>query len=117
MFRCPFLMLAGILAVLSSGCARIIVHEGDGSVRVESRIGIVRLTTQPGRQPQMIQAEGLGIFIRDDAMSIGYFSSDLVMLPLNDCRIVVWVDENTPPELLEMITAKGESICLIGPGA
>ncbi len=39
------------------------------------------------------------------------------MLPLNDCRIVVWVDENTPPELLEMITAKGESICLIGPGA
>jgi hypothetical protein len=110
-------MLVGMLAVLSPGCTRIIVHEGDGNVRVDSGIGIIRLTTQPGRQPQMIQAEGMGIFIRDDAMSIGYFSSDLVMLPLNDCRIVVWVDENTTPELLEIISAQGESICLIGPGA
>ena len=117
MCRCSFLLLVGMLAVLSPGCTRIIVHEGDGSVRVESGIGIVRLTTQPGRQPQMIESDGIGIFIRDGAMSIGYFSSDLVMLPLNDCRIVVWVDENTPPELLEMIPAKGESICLIGPGA
>ena len=57
------------------------------------------------------------IAARDGAMSIGYFSSDLVMLPPNDCRIVVWVDENTTPELLEMISAQGESICMIGPGA
>ena len=117
MCRCPFLLLVGMLAVLSPGCARIVVHEGDGNVRVDSGIGIVRLTTQPGRQPQMIESEGMGILFRDGAMSIGYFSPDLVMLPPNDCRIVVWVDENTTPELLEMISAQGESICMIGPGA
>ncbi len=117
MGRCPFLMLVGMLAVVLPDCTRIIVHEGDGNVRVESGIGIVRLTTQPDRQPQIIESEGMGIFLRDDEMSIGYFRSDMVMLPPNDCRIVVWVDENTPPELLEMIPAQGESICLIGPGA
>lgn len=111
------LLLAGMLAALSTGCTRIVVHEGDGKVRTENGIGIVRLTTQPGRQPQIIQSQGLGIIARDGATTIGYFSSDMAVLPRDDCRIVIWLEEDTVPELLDEIMARGEAICPVGPGA
>ncbi len=110
-------LLAGVLAVVSAGCTRIVVHEGDGDVRIEDRFGIVRLTNQPGRQPQIIQTEGFGVISRDGSMTIGYFSSDMAVLPLNDCRIVVWLDEDTSLEMLSEITARGEQVCAIGSGA
>jgi len=108
--------LAGALLV-SAGCTRIVVHEGDGDVRIEDRFGVVRLTTQPGRQPQVIQTKGFGVNFRDGATTIGYFSSDMAVLPLEDCRIVVWLDEDTSLEILSEITARGEPVCAIGPGA
>lgn len=102
---------------LAAGCTRIVVREGDGEVRIEDGIGIVRLTTLPGRQPQIIQSDGLGLMLRDGAMTIGYFSADMALLPPDDCRIVVWLDETVPPELLNEILVPGEPICPIGPGA
>jgi hypothetical protein len=111
------LLLVGMLVALSAGCTRIVVHEGDGAVRIEDEIGFVRLTTRPGRQPQIIRSEGLGIISRDGAMTIGYFSSDMAVLPRDDCRIVVWLEKDTVPELLDEILARGEPICPVGPGA
>ena len=106
-----------VSAAISPGCTRLVVHEGDGDVRIESGIGIVQLESEPGRQPQIIQSEGLGVMLRDGGITFGYFSSDIALLPIDDCRIVVWLDENTSPELLLKVSEIGDSVCSLGPGA
>ena len=105
---------AGLLA---AGCTQITVHEADGQVRFEERLGFVQLHTQPGRAPQIIQARGLGVITHEDDVTIGYYDSDLTVLPTDDCRIIAWIDNDTSLEAIKEITALGDTVCLTGPGA
>lgn len=110
-------MAACLLALLVAGCTNTVIYEADGEVRVERGFGITRLTAQPGAQPQIIQSSGLGINSRDGALSIGYFSADTAVLPVDDCRIVVWLDNEPSPAALAQLKALGGSVCTLGPGA
>lgn len=95
----------------------MIIHQADGEVQVRNAAGVIGLTTHPGTQPQMIQTTGFGAISRDGGLTIGYFNADAALLPTGDCRIVVWLDENQPHEVVDKLKALGDSLCSVGPGA
>ena len=105
------------ISLLAAACTQVVVHESDGKVRVENGIGIVQLTTYPGRQPQVIQSQGLGLTVRDGAVTLGYFSADMAVLPIDDCRIVIWFDEDASPQSISAMIGEADGICTLGPGA
>ena len=80
---------AALWAVLS-GCTQVTIIGADGEVTMENGIGIIKLETHPGRLPQIIRSTGFGIVTLNGGVTIGYHSSDIAILPTDDCRIVVW---------------------------
>ena len=76
-----------------------------------------RIDTQPGRLPQIVRLEGLGLVSQNGAMTLGYASAEYAILPTGGCRIVVWLDKETvPPAFLDDLAGKDETLCLAGPG-
>ncbi len=86
-------------------------------MRVERGFGITWVTARPGRGPQIVQSSGLGIGAYDGSLSIGYFDLDAAVLPLDDCRIVVWLEANPSAAALAQLDALGGQVCTLGPGA
>ena len=107
----------GIFPILVAGCTRTVIYQADGEVQVQNRFGVTHLMTQPGTLPQIIQTDGLGISSREGALSIGYFSAEVAVLPIDDCRIVVWLDKDATSTVREELKALGDSVCVVGPGA
>lgn len=99
------------------GCTSIAVNNADGTVRTENGVGIIHVNTDPGRLPQIINLEGFGFVTQNGAITLGYAKSNYAVLPSDDCRVVVWLDEHSASnEMLEGLAAAGEDICLVGPG-
>lgn len=46
-------------------------------------------------------------------MTIGYHASDIALLPSDDCRIVVWLEEGQSLEAIQDIVAENDDICVI----
>ena len=96
-----------------SGCTQVTVVGADGEVTTDYGIGIIKLETHPNRRPQIIRSTGIGIISRDGGVTIGYHASDIAILPTDDCRIVVWLEEGQSPEILKQIAAQNDDVCVI----
>jgi len=106
-----------LLALGAGGCTRVTVQGGDGAVRSQSGFGVIRLDTRPGAVPQIVDVEGFGVVSQNGGLTIGYVRSNYAILPTDDCRVVVWIDRDTPPPaFLDGLAAKGDTVCLAGPG-
>jgi len=106
-----------VLLLLATGCARVTIYEGDGTISVDDRFGVIRISAEPGTKPMVVQTDGIGVISHGGAVTVGYHSSNQATLPADDCRIVVWLDEKTKPEDLDILTKLKEPVCRIGPGA
>ncbi len=95
------------------GCTQVTVVGADGEVTMENGVGIIKLETHPNRRPQIIRSTGFGIISSNGGVTIGYHTSDIVILPTDDCRIVVWLEEGQSLEILEQITAQSDDVCVI----
>ncbi len=106
-----------LLLLAATGCTRVTVRSGDGEVHTENGFGIIRLDTRPGKLPQIVDLEGFGLVSQNGGLTLGYARSNHAILPTGDCRIVVWLDRDTPPPaFLDELAAKGDTVCLAGPG-
>jgi len=103
----------GFLLLFLSACTRVVVHEGDGEVVVSQKWGFVDVTALTEKKPQIVEVEAFGLTTHAEGISLGYVSSDLVLLPMQDCRFVVWVDENTPVEAVKELAASHDDLCLV----
>ena len=101
------------LCAVVSGCTQITVIGADGEVTTEIGFGIAKIETDPGRLPQIVRSTGFGIISRDGGVTIGYHSAEIAILPTDDCRIVVWLEEGQSPETLKQITEQNEDVCVI----
>lgn len=95
------------------GCTQVTVVGADGEVTMENGVGIIKLETHPNRRPQIIRSTGFGIISSNGGVTIGYHTSDIAILPTDDCRIVVWLEEGQSLEILEQITAQSDDVCVI----
>ncbi|MDX1423413.1 MAG: hypothetical protein R3322_09755 [Kiloniellales bacterium] len=104
------------LSAVLLGCTQITVVGADGEVTTENGVGIVKLEAHPNRQPQIIRSTGFGIVSHDGRLTIGYHASDIALLPSDDCRIVVWLEEGQSLEAIQDIVAENDDICVIDNG-
>lgn len=111
------LPICGVLAA-ATACAQVTVQAGDGSVSRDIRFGIVSLDLRPGTTAQIVEIEGVGIVGQNGAITLGYLSSNTVLLPAQDCRLVVWVERaaDASADLAPLLDGQPE-ICAVGPGA
>lgn len=100
-----------------AACAQVTIHAGDGSVYQATRFGILSITPQPGTTAQIVDLEGIGLVGQNGSMTLGYASSSTALLPMDDCRVVVWVEQATsaPTTLATLLDGRPE-ICDVGPG-
>ncbi len=103
--------------VVLCGCTQISVHEGDGTVTQERSFGAVILKAEPGTQPILFQAKGLGVVTAGNRVTLGYVNADYALLPVGDCRIVIWIDKDMKVQALDAVRDLGDRVCLAGPGA
>lgn len=98
------------------GCTQVTIHTGDGSVSQTTRLGILSITPQPGTTAQIVDLEGIGLVGQNGGMTLGYASSSTALLPMEDCRVVVWVEQATsaPTALATLLDGRPE-ICDVGP--
>lgn len=114
-FACVGPAVVGLAASLAAGCTNVTIYEGDGSIRTEQGVGQVDVQADPQGQPQVIEVETFGLGLFNGEMTLGYRSSRLAILPLEDCRIVVWVDETTSTDAVrELVDQMGDDACIVG---
>jgi hypothetical protein len=107
-FRC---VLFGGLMFMLGACTRVSIHESDGRVRVVKGFGLIRIDAEPRSQPQLIQENSFGIVRHANGWSLGYPNARRLLLPAQDCRIVVWVSASTRADTLEQIGQLPKNIC------
>jgi hypothetical protein len=110
-------IVAALTVMVLTGCAQISVHQADGTVTQENRFGAVTIRTEPGKQPILFRAQGVGIVTTGDRFTLGYVDADYAVLPLGDCRIVIWMDAGMKAQALDAVRNMGDQVCLAGPGA
>lgn len=109
-------MLLGSL-LLGAACTRVTIHQADGTVSSRTELGLVNLETRPATQPQIVEIDGFGVTTLNGAAVIGYHSSNMAILPIDDCRVVVWVDRDADQDRIEDLLAGDSRFCDVGPGA
>lgn len=115
--RATTVLLWLLMELVLGGCTEIRVHQGDGSVTTDRGFGAVTFKAEPGSKPVLFQAKGVGIVTTGDRFTLGYVNADYAVLPIGDCRIVVWIGQNGRVQALDALRDLGDSICLVGPGA
>ena len=113
----PAIAVPVVTAAVLAGCAQISVHQADGTVTQENRFGSVSINAEPGQKPVLFKARGLGIVSTGGRFTLGYVDADYAMLPVGDCRIVIWMDKGMAVQALDAVRDMGDQICLAGPGA
>lgn len=109
-------MLLGSL-LLGTACTRVTVHQADGTVSSRTAWGLVNLETRPATQPQIVKIDGFGVTTLNGAAVIGYHSTNMAILPIDDCRVVVWIGRNADPNRMTDLLAGDSRLCDVGPGA
>lgn len=112
-----WLAVAAAAALLAGACTQANIYQADGTVEVVNGFGVMRVSPQPGTKPQVVETKGVGIVAGQDSVKVGYFKSEVAALPLDDCRIVVWMNEQSSKELAAEIRRLGAGVCTVGPGA
>ena len=107
---------AGALLGLAA-CAQVTIHAGDGSVSQATRFGLLSIEPDPGTTAQIVDLRGIGLVGQNGGMTLGYVSSSTAVLPVGDCRIVVWVDQTVAAQTgLAALLEDRPDICAVGPG-
>jgi hypothetical protein len=65
----------------------------------------------------IFRAEGFGIVSTGGRFTLGYVNAEYALLPVGDCRIVIWLDGDARPQALDAVRGLGEPVCFAGPGA
>ncbi|WPZ33110.1 hypothetical protein T8K17_17925 [Thalassobaculum sp. OXR-137] len=118
----PRALGAPLTLIAATACAQVTIQSGDGSVSQATRFGIVSIETAPGRLPQIVELRGVGLIGQNGGITLGYLSSTMAVLPVDDCRIVVWIDpdtllDGTLPAPLRNLLATRPDVCAVGPAA
>lgn len=85
-------LLLTLIAGLGA-CAVIRIEGDDGTVRVERQLGFVSVNFAPEQRAALADVTALGIIRTWDGLTVGYYAGQVVALPPDDCRIVVWVED------------------------
>lgn len=102
---------AALCVALATACTTIEVREGEGSVRVERRFGLLSVDIAPGAEPVVARVRSLGVSDMPFGVSAGWSAQDIA-LP-GDCRIVLWVEDSAQVEALEELLADVDDVCAI----
>lgn len=98
-------------------CTQITVYSGDGTVASRSEFGIVRLDTEPGHLPQVVESRSFGLVLQGGGFTLGYRSDSVAIIPHDDCRLVVWIAADSSPDTVTGLAKDSDRLCLVGPGA
>ena len=105
------LALALPLVAMLAGCTVVTVVGADGEVMTRRGIGVIAVETRPSQRPQLVRTYGFGIVSDGGTTTIGYHASEVVLLPRDDCRIVVWANGEQPAAAQAWLADLPDNIC------
>ena len=107
--------LAIAISLVQAGCARIVVMQGDGSVQIDQRFGVLSLDLQTHSQPRLVSMRGLGLIgVSGGGATLGYERLEMLVLPPDDCRVVIWVERDVDNSVVRQLAAEQQPICIAG---
>lgn len=106
------LLIAALVAAIT-GCTRVTVTGADGATVSNTRFGVVSVNANPSQVPQIVTVEGFGVMSENGGVTVGYRSSQLVALPVDDCRAVLFVEPGTSETLIEQFKTSLPGACVV----
>ena len=107
-------LLAALLLPALTGCTEVAIHAEDGSVRTEWHLGLVSIEMTPRERAQLLELRGVGLTAIGGGVTFGYHDETLVSMPVDDCRIVVWIKTQAKLEYITDFAARNPHVCLVG---
>jgi hypothetical protein len=87
------------------------VQQADGDVRTKYRVGAAAIELVPGTEAQLATAKGFGISSTPMALSVGYYSMQLLTIP-ESCHIVLWVKDDAQITSLRELIRENPNVCI-----
>ena len=116
--RGPATVLTGLSAlcmvVWLGACTRIVIQDPGDAVRVTDHFGFAAITFAEAEQPVLLDADGTGLITVSGQVVLGHHRINAAILPVEDCRIVVWLTSPEDAAALRQLIGDPGSICTIG---
>lgn len=102
-------------AGLCNACTRVEIQSGDGQIHVERHFGVVSLQLPPDTRSRVVHLTSVGLVRTGFEATVGYADLTLVALG-NDCRLVVWLDNEEQIDELRRLAGKISDACVMQQG-
>lgn len=105
-------LLALLLLLSFSSCTVIEITHSDGEISIERNFGFSVVNIAPDSGATISKISSLGFNVNPLGYSIGMNRQVLATMD-NNCRMMLWVDENTDIQLLESVIRDVDTVCIV----
>lgn len=105
---------AGLAVLALSSCTVVEITDPEGATSIERRFGLTSIAIEPERAAVVASLRSFGLASTPLGFTAGYAAHQLAALG-EDCRVVLWVENEQQRAAVEQLAATAKEICIVGP--
>jgi len=94
-----------------NACTVLRLEAPDGVVRIEHHLGLLNVSFADPGQGHIAEVQSLGIVRTPLGLTAGYAHHKWVLLPLEQCQVVFWVEDGTQLAAAQSLLESSHLLC------